>query len=361
MNGPATSALSGRGLLGRKGEKILSAEAEVCALPMRRSFRNGRFEVKHREVALLRVRWLLPEGERWSLGEVAPLPGWSRESLEECLDGLVAFSRELDLAILEKLPALRWGLEMSRFLVDLLAEEQNRDQDGPQEVLIPCQLAVGLTKEDLLFETIERALVQGFKTLKLKVGGRPWQEEIKILVALRERFPSVGLRLDGNQSFSLEDAQAFLNALSGLQVQFFEEPVKCKRLDELAALGRESAIPLGADESLQNVDTVGAENLVGIGALILKPGSLGGIDRCRGLGASAKKAGVPVVMSTLLESALGRHILAELAYEWQLTGPQGLATGGLFESDLFSVPLSSGSYELLQGRRALARFHGEVF
>jgi O-succinylbenzoate synthase len=83
-------------------------------------------------------------------------------------------------------------------------------------------------------------------------------------------------------------------------------------------------------------------NLEGaIDVLMLKVSPLGGINRSLELAAHHN---LPVVVSSALESAVGISYGLRLASSLpQLNYACGLATGALFESDLATIPISSGA------------------
>jgi L-alanine-DL-glutamate epimerase-like enolase superfamily enzyme len=73
--------------------------------------------------------------------------------------------------------------------------------------------------------------------------------------------------------------------------------------------------------------------------VVLKPAALGGIARTSGLAAHAREAGVGVVVTSLLDGAVGLHAALHLA----ATLPEplracGLATGDLLEGDPLAPP-----------------------
>ncbi len=66
----------------------------------------------------------------------------------------------------------------------------------------------------------------GFSTIKLKGGVHHPNEEIKALVALRERFPDAPLRWDPNAAWSVETSIRALKRLAaaGVELEYMEDP-----------------------------------------------------------------------------------------------------------------------------------------
>ena len=347
-------------LMQASGE-VLAVEVRRHGLTMRRPFRSGSAEIGEREVVLLCVRWGFEDGQALGVGEVAPLPGWSAESLEECLEVLQESSTGELVERAQGLNALRCGLQMSRLhaltrhqgchLADLFA-----GSEGCAKARVTCQSTIGSAAMEQTLERAAEAISRGFGALKLKVGARPLDEDLRRLRALREEFPRVTLRVDANRSLGRREAKRFLRAVAKLDVDLIEEPIGAESLEELCDFAQETGAPLGADETLAGETDISADRLRGLRAVVLKPTSLGGFDRAFQWARAAKTADVEPISSTLLESSIGRQFIAEFAAGTDaVDGPQGLATGRLFLSDIFEEPLRGGSFDIARGRAELNR------
>lgn len=85
------------------------------------------------------------------------------------------------------------------------------------------------------------ALRHGFSTFKLKAGVLPPAEEVAVLRALREAFPSAPLRIDPNATWSLPTALAAARALRDIGLEYYEDP--CAGMDGMAEVRRGSGLP----------------------------------------------------------------------------------------------------------------------
>jgi o-succinylbenzoate synthase len=185
-------------------------------------------------------------------GECSPLPGYSRETLAECRTALERWIASASASLSDPLlpPAAQCAIESAE--LDLRGQQTG----APVHALLAAQparpvplsaLLTGATADDLQ-ATAERLVAEGFRTLKLKLGLRPFPEELQLLRAIRRAVgDEVALRLDANQAFAPEAALEHLRALAEVRPEFVEEP----STSWFAALA-DSPVPLAMDESLQS-------------------------------------------------------------------------------------------------------------
>lgn len=94
----------------------------------------------------------------------------------------------------------------------------------------------------------------GFKSIKLKGGAFPPQEECDAMLALREAFgPKVPLRLDPNAIWSLETAIKFGKKMEGI-LEYYEDPVRGQ--STMATLGKAVNIPLATNMCTTSFDDI---------------------------------------------------------------------------------------------------------
>jgi O-succinylbenzoate synthase len=182
----------------------------------------------------------------------------------------------------------------------------------------------------------------GVNTFKIKVGDN-LAEDIARLAKVRSLKPKAKLRIDVNGSWSVETAITNLRAIYENigELEYVEQP--CASIDELKRLKDQVKIPLkiAGDEILRKardpfkVDLAGAVDI-----LVLKAQPLGGIDKAKEL---ANHHGLPVVVSSALESAVGINYGLQLAGSIaNLEFDCGLGTGALLAADLAELPIVNG-------------------
>ncbi|MCX5314832.1 glucarate dehydratase family protein [Streptomyces sp. NBC_00154] len=84
----------------------------------------------------------------------------------------------------------------------------------------------------------------GFTAIKLKGGVRPPEEEAEAVLALRDAFPGVPLRLDPNAAWSVETSVEVARRLEGV-LEYLEDPTP--DLDGMAQVARQTPIPLATN------------------------------------------------------------------------------------------------------------------
>ncbi|MGO1509211.1 MAG: o-succinylbenzoate synthase [Actinomycetaceae bacterium] len=186
----------------------------------------------------------------------------------------------------------------------------------------------------------------GCTTAKVKVAepGQGEAEEIERVAAVRDALgPGGHIRIDANAGWDVDTALARLTALDRAAggLQYAEQPVAT--VEELAEVRRRSGVPIAADESVRRAeDPLRVARAGAADVLVLKVQPLGGVRACLRL---AEQAGLPVVVSSALESSVGLAAGVALAAALpvaELDGvllAAGLATGHLLETDVTSDPL----------------------
>lgn len=313
---------------------------------------TGRGRYHERRLTLLRAEIRSGDTAAQGFGEVAPMPGWS-DATPEALDaaarrigcpaGFDAID-ELDAVLPEagRLPPLRFGLECA--LLDALCRADGRSlaavlaerRGTPPLASVPVQLTLGDAEAGPIAEALRAAGSTGFACAKLKVGVRRPREDIRRIRAVHEAVPEMRLRLDANGAWRVDQALEVLAGLPAEGVELVEQPVADADFETLLARYDGAGPLIAADESCA-IPGRAAQLLAapGLGAVVVKPAALGGLLRADALFDAARAAGIGVVVSNLMESAVGRRAVAHLAASRpDLEGPHGLATGSWFARDL---------------------------
>ncbi|MCW2274107.1 o-succinylbenzoate synthase [Rhodoblastus acidophilus] len=321
------------------------------ALPLKQAWRAASATLVERRGMLIGV---FSEGlAGW--GDCAPLPSsdepgcaWAFAVLEQAAGALRGMT--LDVALdgisgIENAQA-RWAVETA--LLELSARQRGQplhEALGAKPVpRVAVNAAVGAL-DDGCDERVAAALVDGFSVLKVKVGVGDWRDEARRLRALASgagRF-----RLDANRAWSEADAAIFLDAVADLPIDGVEEPVSHPTLEKLRRLQDRYPFALAVDESLFEL---GPKNLFAARAvrrLVMKPARIGGFRETMRLAGNAAAAGLEVVITSVVDSAVGVAAAAHLA---ALVAPEqvhGLATSTWLACDV-ATPLSvrDGALEL---------------
>lgn len=298
------------------------------------------------------------DGDTTGVGEATPLPGWT-ESYEDCRAALGrarAVAEELDWGVaLAKTdaPAARHGLSLA------LAEARARAAGHPlyrylddcdRIRSVPVNATLGDDDPAATATAAERATMEGFDCLKVKVGVRSVPGDMERLRAVRDRVgASVELRVDANGAWTREQADSAVDGLADLDVAYLEQPLPGEDLAGHSAL-RDGPVDIALDESLREYDI---EEVVDSGAadvVILKPMVLGGPDRAREAALAAREAGVDPVLSTTVDAVVARTGAVHVAASLSEVRPCGLATGPMLARDLSTdpAPVVDGAVEVPQ-------------
>ena len=275
---------------------------------------------------------LTDDSGRLSYGEVAPLPGFAVESVEEA--ARVLQSCEGDLGRLREalatrstsLPCLQAALSMSD------AWDEVRSFRGA----LPC---AGLISEGEGVEVAAQLAALGYPTLKAKITtGEPGQRIREILAATPA---GVKLRLDANGSLALAEAGNLVAwAMEEPRIEFIEQPLPPGH-PGYAAL---DPTKVALDESFLNRASCSPEARDWRGFLVVKPSLAGDWTELRQyLGGHPSQK---VVFSSALETAVGRQAGLFLAASLGAIPAVGFDTLGRMETDGWDIhvrgPMASG-------------------
>src|SRR5690349_19135877 len=135
---------------------------------------------------------------------------------------------------------------------------------------IPCYVGGGWYQPGKgipeLLDEIRGRLDEGYRTMKIKVGGAAIPEDVKrVEAAIKVVGSSENLAVDANAGFDRRRALAYAKALAPFDLRWFEEP--CDPLDYalLADVAREYEPPLATAENLFSTQDV--QNLLSYGGM----------------------------------------------------------------------------------------------
>jgi O-succinylbenzoate synthase len=181
----------------------------------------------------------------------------------------------------------------------------------------------------------------GCRTAKVKVAepGQTIAEEIERLEAVRDAIgPGGAIRIDANGLWDVDTALARLAVLDRAAggLEYAEQPVPT--VADLAAVRRATHVPIAADESIRRAeDPLAVVRAHAADIVVLKVQPLGGVRACLAL---AEQVGLPVVVSSALETSIGLAAGIALAAALpELPYACGLATAQLLTADVVAHPL----------------------
>lgn len=273
-------------------------------------------------------------GGHRSVGEAAPLPGYSPETIACARDAALracraleeVMTRDLDVSDgralrraaddlehigrLADAPSVRFAAETA-----LLDWHARRSGHSVAELLavrpqprVPVSGLVPRGTQRQLVEAVERHRARGLSTVKIKVSPTLVTESFAALEVARDAFPG-HLRLDANGSWGPNPLEC-LARLGSLGVQWVEEPAHGEDLLRISP----GTCPWAVDESLVDGDLamrLARERLCR--AFVLKPTLLGGFYRCLDLAEEAQAQGIDVTVTHTFEGPVALAAACELA------------------------------------------------
>lgn len=373
--------------------KVAGASFYRYSLPLARPLALRGNPIARRDGLIVAVR---TDDGAVGYGEIAPLPFFSAETLDDALAAarrcIEFLKRRQDIAA--SLPAalrdrevfppsVRFGIEGA--LLGLAARTRGI---APAEVLAETP-ASEVRLNALLTGTAEQVIgsareaqANGYTAVKAKVGRGPIERDIEMLRELRRTLGNeIEIRLDANRAWAFDDALAFANAAADCGVAYIEEPIaEPLRLAEFA---ERSPVPLGVDETLQDAgwrrlhawrqeellepfaEVPGDADpllraVLAARAWVVKP-TLTGIPLAylAHLLTKRRRIDADLVVSSSFESGLGAAALANLA---ACAGDDalhaGLDTGSWLAEDVLGAPLPvrGGAIVLADANALAARF-----
>ena len=192
-----------------------------------------------------------------------------------------------------------------------------------------------------------------FEVVKIKVSeaGQTLQDDLDRIHQVREHYPDARIRLDANGNWDIETALKIAKIIyqENIPLEYLEQPVKTiAEMAELKLKLQEFNIKIAADESVRKVsDPLAVAEANAADILVLKAAPLGGINNALQI---AKEAGLPVVVSSALETSVGISMGSHLAALINSDYASGLATAALLKEDVTETPLIPINGEIPVGR-----------
>jgi L-Ala-D/L-Glu epimerase len=266
------------------------------------------------------VRVTLSSGTQ-GYGEAAPFPEVGGEARESSLIALqrlgkailghsAARYKEVGCLLSEQAlthPAARCGLETA--VIDAHCRASNIPMwklwGGTDVRVRETDITIPIANLDKTVALAREWYGKGFRLFKMKVG-KDVEGDIMRLGAVHRALPGVSFIGDGNQGFSRRDCLIFAQGVKrfGGAMVLFEQPVVRDDLDSMAAIRRETGIPVAADESVRSL--ADAQEVVARGAAdyinikIMKTGVVEAVE----IANFTKASGLKLMIGGMLETRI---------------------------------------------------------
>ncbi|MDP1768686.1 MAG: dipeptide epimerase [Nitrospirota bacterium] len=214
-------------------------------------------------------------------GEAAPFPEVGGETRASCLTSLLQLSKailgrsasdykQIGQNLSEEAqahPAARCGIETA--VIDAYCRASHIPMwqlwGGSDVSARETDITIPIADLDKTVALARGWYEKGFRLFKMKVG-KDVEEDIRRLSAVHRALPGISFIGDGNQGFSRQDCLTFAQGVKtfGGAIVLLEQPVVRDDLDSMAAIRRETGIPVAADESVRSL--ADAQEVVAQGA-----------------------------------------------------------------------------------------------
>ena len=314
------------------------------SIPFVKSLQTSGMTYTHREGVWIKLKCANFTG----VGEASPLLGFNRETLKEVHYALEGFHQAIDgedfemeglFSLIEvhsqNIPSMRFALETA--IYDILAKEAELplakycNPNAKTEIPVNGMAGVHFPGD-------------GFSIIKVKVGFRNLFDEIENMEYLTESFGNeVRFRLDANGVFDLPQAIRFCKEMEKFNIDYIEQPLPANNLEDLAELTYHTEIPIAVDESL--TDFTSAEKIIDEQAaqvFVIKPMVSGGFTECEKIIHLAQAENIRTVITSSLETFIGRDACLHIVLSNEITEVCGLATGCLLSEDKPLDPILGG-------------------
>lgn len=270
---------------------------------------------------------LVDDSGKISWGEIAPLPWFGSETLEQALEFCQQLGSIISTTTINSIPdhlsACQFGFESALEVfknqeVGSIVNQLNQAKSLNYCYLLPAgETALSLSETIWQQQShhIESLSAKSPLTFKWKIGVKPYLEEVKIFQQLLQSLPpNTKLRLDANGGLNLDETKNWLEISDhSKQVEFIEQPLAPEHFSEMLTISSQYQTPLALDESVAQLDQLQWCHKQGWqGIFVIKPAICGFPSLLRQF---CHNFSIDAVFSSVFETEIGRKAVLQLAQE----------------------------------------------
>ena len=231
------------------------------------------------------------------------------QRLNNCIIGSMSAKAAVDMAIYD-LVAKSLNIPLFRLL-------GGRTRD------VETDMTISIDSPEKMGADSKQKVSQGFTTLKIKVGGNP-NLDILRLQSIRQAIGSeTRLIIDANQGWNAKEAVRVGKELErrAIPVDLMEQPVPARDYEGLRFVRDNVSFPVYADESVFSPqDALKLVDMHAVDGLNIKLMKCGGIYNALKIAAIAETAGIPCMIGSMMESHVSVTAAAHLAASRTIIG-----------------------------------------
>jgi muconate cycloisomerase len=174
---------------------------------------------------------------------------------------------------------------------------------GRRHPKLPLLFGVSSGTPEETVAAIEEQIEKGCRCFMIKMGALPIADEIKRMIAVKERFSDrIRIIIDANQGWEVAEAMAFLDGINSYRPDLIEQPIQRWDTDGLKQIRSRYPYPLSADESLTSIsDAAVLIREKAVDVFSIKISKNGGLDKSRQIAQMADGFGLKCLMNSMLE------------------------------------------------------------
>lgn len=307
---------------------------------------TSRGSLSYKSGYLIKV-WDTKNPEIKGIGECSILSGLSYDDKQEYEQVLKSLCSQINLPLHELVnryvewPSMIFGVETA--LLDL--------KNGGRGIIfesrytrslmpIPINGLVWMGDYDFMLSQIEKKVADGYKVLKLKIGGIDFDKELDLLRIIRSSYDAskIKIRLDANGAFTCTTALGKLNELAPYDIHSLEQPIKAGQPAAMKNICNNSPIPIALDEEIighhDNQERSALVEAIQPQYLVFKPSLIGGFGATNEWIKICNQTNTKYWITSALESNIGLNAIAQYTASIETFGlEQGLGTGMLFKNN----------------------------
>ena len=314
-------------------------------LPFRKKFSTAKDTYNFRTGFIIKIT---DELNNVVLGEASPLENFGTDTFENAVKSLAELKNNFinanltdDFIALSKFSRLQKFSPTVHFAFDqcLLSLFLKRNQNSlpeifpNREIIIPVNFVIGLEDDSKIFSELKTAVDNGFKTFKFKVGRKNFASDVRMISKIRELYgDSINIRIDANAKWNYSDAEKIIHQFEEFDIEYIEQPVK--DISGIRKLSQHTSVPIAPDECINNfADVKYFFECEDINFIVIKPSLFGSIFNTLNLIEEAEKSGENIIISSALETAVGRSAVGFIASFVKHNFAHGLDTAKFFKDD----------------------------
>lgn len=211
-------------------------------------------------------------------------------------------------------PSARAAVEMA--VLDAVTRRANLSLHrffGGMDDSLETDITIVTGSADHARQAARRAIADGFRTLKVKVGGGSVTSDVQRIAAIVDAAPQARLILDANGAFTVDEAVELTVRVGPDRIALFEQPTAAGDLDGMHSIRQRTRILVAADESARSAADVAEIARHAAADIINVKITKCGIAEALDMIAVARAQGLGLMIGGMVETTLAMTVSACLA------------------------------------------------